>query len=158
MKNYHLGLLLGGVFLVTIVVTNIVAPHAFPDDRTTIPFAWGLIAFVLLLSGYRASRRSRTLTAAIRAGAAVSVIGFIIAMVTFLVIDNIFLNIVSQQSDKIWNFQHSTFPTMQAMINHDLFFGLLIGIPMSAVFGGICGAAGSFFASISQNRKVAGQN
>lgn len=61
MKNYQLGLLLGGIFLITIVVTNIIAPHAFPDDRITMPFTWGLIALVLILCGYRAGRKNELL-------------------------------------------------------------------------------------------------
>jgi len=109
-----------------------------------------VIAGVIVWSSYHAAKTSKEKNRALNVGVITSVLGFSIAMLASIVIDNLFLNIVSKQADKIWGFNHSNFSSIQSYINWDLLQGVLVGVPASALFGLVCGFIGSRFAQSSR--------
>jgi hypothetical protein len=63
--------------------------------------------------------------------------------VTFSIVDNVFLDIVSKQPDKIYGFQHSNFATMCDYINDGFLRGIVELPPIFGAIGAICGAIGA---------------
>jgi hypothetical protein len=151
------GLLLGILAVVAIVWTNVVFPKFESDD--TYGFAYPMTVVCLLLffvlAGVLASRRTNRLLSGTSAGAITAVLGFGIAMLTFFVVDNVWLDIVSHQADKIYGFQHSTFHTMRDYINDGLLRGTVSVLPVIAVVGAMCGTLGAliFIGFFARRRK-----
>ena len=142
-----MGLGLGIVLSVLIVVTNIVIPVL--PSRTlfmrqlldAVPGSMGWLALSLLwgIAGFLASRRTTHLGAAVKAGATLAFVSMALVMLTFVVINNLFLEIVSQQPDKIWGFQHSSYQSMRAYVNYGALRGLVLVLPVLTACGGFVG-------------------
>jgi hypothetical protein len=65
-------------------------------------------------------------------------------MLTFTIMDNLFLDIVSQQPDKLWGFQHQqTFHTMRDYVNDGLLRGALFVLPVMTLLGAGWGTIGA---------------
>ncbi len=143
MKIYSYGLILGLVLATLIFLSNVVFPNNGPDEAPLMLIPVLLITVAIIWSANHATKGSKDKNVALKVGMLTSLIGFSIAVITFIIIDNGFLSIVSQQSDKIWGFHHSNFSSMQAYINAGLLRQVLIGIPASAMFGLICGLIGN---------------
>jgi hypothetical protein len=65
-----------------------------------------------------------------------------ITMLAFVAIDNLFLDVVSRQPEKIWGFQHSHEPSMRAYVNHGLLRGFCTVLPIQTAIGGLFGLLG----------------
>ncbi len=137
MKIYSYGLVLGITLSLLIFLTNVLIPSNSPDSAPLMLITASVIGLAVVGSAYHFSRGE--LKSALKAGALTSLLGFSISMLTFIIIDNVFLSIVSKQADKVWGFQHSSHSSMQAYINAGLLRGVLVGLPASIVFGIICG-------------------
>ncbi len=139
------GLLLGVLAIGTIVWTNVLFPTFESDSEYQTTYALAFIALFLFfaLVGVLASRKTNRLLSGTWAGAITSLLGVGIAMLTFVVIDNLFLDIVSHQADKISGFQHSTFHTMRDYINAGLLSGVIVVLPVMAAVGAACGTLGA---------------
>ncbi|HKF39094.1 MAG TPA: hypothetical protein VKB35_19515, partial [Ktedonobacteraceae bacterium] len=113
------GLLLGVLAIGTIVWTNVLFPNFESDSEYETTYAIGYLVLFLffVFVGFLASRKTRRLLSGTWAGAITALLGFGVAMLTFFVVDNVWLDIVSHQADKIYGFQHSTFHTMRDYIN-----------------------------------------
>ena len=127
---------------VAVVLTNVVFPTpAESDDEYT---GWYIVLFLGLLlvfavGGLVASERTHP----VRSGAVTALIMLGMTMLTFAVVDNVFLDIVSQQIDKVNAFQHqTTYTNMRDFINSGLLAGAVFVLPVAAVFGGLLGACG----------------
>ena len=155
-SNFRLGLLLGALLSAAIVATNVIWPsfvgHPSPDNELSESIGWAVVIALVGGAGYFSVRSTSTLREAAIAGGAVSFIAFGIAMITFLVIDNLFLDVVSQQPEKIWLFQHSGFPTMQSYLNHTNLRALWTALPIITVFGAICGIIGGYIGQATSRR------
>lgn len=139
------GLLLGVLAIGAIIWTNVLFPTFESDSEYETTYAIAYIAIFLFfaLVGFLASRKTNRLLSGTWAGAITALLGIGIAMLTFFVVDNIFLNIVSHQVDKIYGFQHSTFHTMRDYINAGLLRGVITVLPVIAVVGAVCGTLGA---------------
>lgn len=138
MNRTRFGILLGILLSVIIFLSNVVFPSNAPDWAPGELFVAILIGLYVMWAAYRSdgSLKERLLT-----GALTSLIGFTLAMATFFIIDNAYLGIVSQQSDKIVGFRAGHYTSMQAYINMNLVKALLFGLPASTIFGLVCGWA-----------------
>ena len=143
-QGIFFGLLLGIMAIGAIFWTNVLFPSFKSDDgyeATYIITIVGVI-FFFTLTGALASRQTNRLLSGASAGAITALLGFGIAMLTFFVIDNVWLDIVSHQADKIYGFQHSTFHTMRDYINAGLLRGTVSVLPVIVVAGAVCGTLG----------------
>lgn len=139
------GLLLGILAVGNIVWTNVLFPNPATENGYALPYILFLLGIFLffLLVGFLASCQTNHLLSGARAGALTALIGFGMAMLTFFIIDNIWLGIVSQQADKIFGFQHSGYHTMRDYINASLLTGTLILLPILVVIGAAGGTLGA---------------
>jgi hypothetical protein len=143
--GFFSGLVLGVTAIVGIVLTNVVFPNNESDSEYTgvylLSYASLLLAFVAI--GYFGSRSTNRILSGTWAGVIAAVLGGALAMAAFFAVDNLFLNIVSQQVDKIQGFHQSTFPTMRDYINAGLVRGLPVLLLVLAIAGAICGTVGA---------------
>lgn len=155
-SNLKLGLLLGLLLSVAIVATNVIWPsivgHPSSDNVLSESIGWFVIAALVTSAGYLKVRTIPTLREAALAGGAITFIGFGMAMLTFLAIDNLFLGIVSQEPEKIWLFHRSGFPTMRSYLNHANLRALWTALPVITVIGAMSGMAGGYIGQLRRPR------
>ncbi len=145
MSGPRYGLALGLVLGVAVVLTNVVDPgfgYFGLDENVAMALATGALLANFAAAGFLASRATGRLVAGLRAGALAALIGVGLMMLTFLVVDNLFLDIVSQQPDKIWGFEHSHYASMRAYVTVGQLRGFLL-LPVFAVIGATCGGIGA---------------
>jgi len=144
--EYAYGVFLGVSLCVAIIVTNVISPSftCFGIDETLamLLVASGLLVF-FAAAGCIASRRTARITTGARTGALTALVSMGIAMLTFVAIDNLFLDIVSKQPDKVWGFAHSQSTSMRAYINAGHLRGLVTVLPVFVLVGAACGAIGA---------------
>lgn len=140
-NDYWYGIALAVFFAVSIFITNVAIPTSDSESTT---YLW--IGAILLYFGWAGydSAKSRTYKAIVRVGATTAFISVFAAMLTFFIIDNLFLDVVSQQSDKIWGFSHSGYTTMIEYINYSLFKGLIFVLPVSVMLGALSAFIGGW--------------
>jgi hypothetical protein len=132
------GLPAGLALAVDIVYTNVIRPGA---DGTV--FAYYAAIFALqFVAGLVAARRTRppfgpALTAA-TAGAVIA----IVVIVTFVVVDNLFLGTVGSQPEKIRGLAGSPFASMRLYVNVTLVLAAAVLIPFLSASGLVLGEAG----------------
>ena len=146
MKSYIYGLLLGLLLMVSIVWTNVISPTFESDDEYTGTYIliYLVVFLFFVLCGYLASRKTGKISDGARVGAITALITIVIVALTFFIVDNVFLDIVSKQPDKIYGFQHSTFSSMRDYINAGFLRGSVTVVPAFGIIGAICGAVGSW--------------
>lgn len=139
------GLLLGGLAIIGIVLTNVVFPSTESDSEYTAVYLLGYTAImaVFTIIGFVASGNSDRIWAGARAGAVAALLATAIALAAFFVVDNLFLAIVSQQVDKIQGFHQNTFPTMRDYVNTNLLLAILTALPLFTIAGAVFGALGA---------------
>jgi hypothetical protein len=157
MKDYRFGLYMGAFAMPLIVLTQVVFPSTRSDDEIG---GWILAIYLCTffyygLSGYLAARNTLRVADGFRAGALTAVIGMGLIMVTFLVVDNLFLETVSQQVDKIYAFQRSHYASMREYINWSSLRGAVVVLPVMGLIGGACGALGGLLTSEQSKRAAA---
>jgi hypothetical protein len=146
LKSYIYGLLLSLFLIVSIIWTNVIAPTYESDDEYTgtyILIYLGLFLF-FVFCGFLASRKTGKIADGARVGAITALITIAIVTLTYFIIDNVFIVIVSKQPDKIYAFQHSTYATMRDYINAGFLRGLFTVVPVFGIVGAVCGAVGAF--------------
>jgi hypothetical protein len=142
----------GAVFSVGVVLTNVVFPS--PNESDDEYTGWYIVLYLGLfllfaIGGALNSERAHPLRSGAIGGAGSALIVIAMIMLTFAVVDNLFLDIVSQQIDKINAFHaQTTYISMRDFINAGLVRGLVIVLPVVAVVGGFLGA----FASLLRRR------
>jgi hypothetical protein len=123
-KAARRGALIAGVvgFLVAveIVLTNVVFPSTTDDDTVSVVVSYLSVFAAMILAGVLAARDGAGPRGQIVAGAVTGAIIGALVIATFLVVDNIWLDIVSQQQTKIDGFAHSGASSMRAFINQGL--------------------------------------
>jgi hypothetical protein len=83
----------------------------------------------------------------IRIGALTAVLGMGLIIAMFALVDNIFLETVSQQVDKIRGFERSQYVSMRSYINWNLLAGAIFVLPVLGVIGAACGGIGGLLAA-----------
>jgi hypothetical protein len=151
------GLMLGGALSLAVFAINIVFPllprqtgllQRSMEAAPVVAAGWLSVFSLWMVAGYAAYRRTGAWGAAIKAGAIVALVSMALVMLTFAVIDNLFLDIVSRQPEKLWGFQHSQYHDMRAYINHGLLRGLCFVLPAFAAGGAALGAIGGMLARL----------
>lgn len=138
------GLLLGGLAIVGIVLSNVVFPSTESDSEYTALYLLGYAAILVVFAviGFVASGTPSRIGAGARAGAVAALLATAIGLATFFVVDNLFLSIVGQQVDKIQGFHQSPFRTMREYVNVGLLYTLIL-LPLLGAAGAAFGAAGA---------------
>jgi hypothetical protein len=86
--------------------------------------------------------RAAPAVAGVKAGAAAGLVVAALTMATFLVVDNLFFDVVSQQHDKVVSFAASGWSSMRAWVNWQLLGGSLFVLPGATVLGAVLGYLG----------------
>jgi hypothetical protein len=135
------GLVIGAVLAPIIVDTNVINP-SLDDDTLGV-----LVTFIVMFlcfgwAGYRAGNLPGDWASGAVAGASAALVSIAIGLLTFVVVDNVFLDVVSRQPEKIWGFQHSDYASIQEYINWGLAKGAIFGLPVGGLIGASMGALG----------------
>lgn len=151
------GLALGVAGVVAIVWSNVVAPSHESDGEYG---AWYLVGYLGLfayfgLSGFLAARGGSSIGGATLTGSVTAVVSVGMAMLTFVVVDNLFLDVVMQQPDKAYGFAHSGVHSPRDYVNHGLLLGIVTALPVVAAIGAGLGTVGGLLATrLSRHRAV----
>jgi hypothetical protein len=146
------------ILAVLAFLTNVVFPggpnssDGDPLNVAAILAGYMLIAAALIAVGFRGARRIDHLSGGVKAGASAGLVVVLGVFVTFLVIDNVFFDVVSRQLDKQVAFAHSGSTSMRAFINTQLLVGGSFMVVVGLIAGGILGLLG---ATISTPRRGA---
>jgi len=150
------GIALAVVGVVAIVWSNVIVPSHESDDEYT---TWYLVGYLVLFayfgaSGFLAARTGSSIRDAALTGAITAVISIGIALVTFIVIDNLFLDVVMQQPDKANGFAHSGMTSQRDYVNQGN-FALPVVLLTVASIGAGCGLFGGLLAHLLGRRRAA---
>jgi hypothetical protein len=147
------GLLVSGLIAVLVVLTNVVFPGG-PDESDADPeyvvqylITLAVLAGLLTLIGAHGQRRAgagggRGLLAGAKAGATAGAVIAAMITLTFLAVNNAFVDIVSRQHDKRVAFAASGWTSMRAYLTVTQLRGALFLIPVLAVIGAALGLLG----------------
>ncbi len=150
LKDCRYGLWMGAFFAPCVVFVTFV----FPANRSDDEFGGLILAVYLATFVYYAAagvfsvRKSNRIRDGVRVGAITAVIGMGLILAVFALMNNIFLETVSQQVDKIRGFQlhHSQYSSMRAYINWGMLGGAVFGLPVFGLIGAACGGLGGILA------------
>jgi hypothetical protein len=151
--NARYGFVLGSLSCVVIVTTNVVYPrfdYFGLDENIAMLLSVALLLLFFAATGFRASRTAQRVVAGTRVGALTALVGMGIAMLTFTAVDNLFLDIVSQQPEKVWGFQHSQASSMRAYINLGHLRGAIVVLPLLVLVGAVCGTLGAALQTLTR--------
>ncbi|HEY4025093.1 MAG TPA: hypothetical protein VGO86_01580 [Candidatus Dormibacteraeota bacterium] len=142
------GLALGAVMVVAIIWSIVIAPSHESDSEYAAGYLVGyLVLFAYFgLSGFLVARGGSSMGRAVLTGAATAVVGIGMALVTFIIIDNLFLDVVMQQPDKAYGFAHSGLASARDYVNQGNVLGFVTAMPMAAAIGAGCGLVGGLLA------------
>jgi hypothetical protein len=142
------GLIIAGLLTVFVVMTNVVFPggpnesDGDPEYQIQYVITLAIMAGLLVAIGMRARRRSDELLAGVKAGAVAGGIIAVMVTLTFLAVNNLFLDTVSQQHDKRVAFAASGWSSMRAYLTVTQLRGAIFLVPMLALVGGALGMLG----------------
>ncbi len=143
MNRYLFGLLLGCLFSLIVFFSNVIFPQNIPDNDQQLLIGYLTIALIFILSGYFTSGKESKIRQAASGGAVIAYMSIGITMLSFVLIDNLFLDTVSQQSEKIMMFKNQIeFSSIRDFINNGLLRGIIIGVPIATFFGAFLGTLG----------------
>jgi hypothetical protein len=159
-RGFYDGLFIAAVIAIDVFLTNVVWP-AGPDESDSDPeyivqnlITYGIILLLLVLIGARAGRRTRTGRGGAKAGAAAGAVIAVVGSLTFVIVNNIWLSVVSQQHDKRIAFAQSGWTSMRAYLTVVQLEGMLFLLPALAVVGGVLGLIGGWLFKPRQPAKV----
>ena len=137
----------GVLFAIIVVLTNVVFPT--PNESDDEYTGWYIVLYLGLfllfaIGGAINSERAHPLRSGAIGGAVAALIMVAMIMLTFVVVDNVFLDTVSQQIDKINAFHaQTTYTSMRDFITDGLLRGVVVVLPVVAVVGAFLGAIAS---------------
>ena len=143
------GLIISALIAVNVVLTNVVFPQG-PDESDSDPeYIWqtlaiyALLALLLVAIGARARRRTDRLASGPVAGGVAGVVIAVLGTLTFLVVNNLFLDIVSRQHDKRVAFAASGWTSMRWYLTAQQLLGGVFLVVALAVIGAVLGLLGA---------------
>lgn len=144
LRTSAFGLALSAVLMVGVVWSNVVVPSHESDDEYGV---WYLVFYVGLLvyffvAGLVVAGRPASVVRGAVTGAVTAVLVALLTLVTFAVIDNLFLDVVMQQPDKAYSFAHSGMTSQRDFVNSGLVQGLVFVPLVLGGFGAAFGALG----------------
>jgi uncharacterized membrane protein YozB (DUF420 family) len=151
-RGIYDGLIISAAAAVIIVLTNVVFPPGPNESDGDPEYLWQLAATLLVLValfvaiGLRGRRRGAGLRAGVKAGLAAGVVVAILVSLTFLAVNNAFLDIVSQQHDKRVAFAASGWTSMRAYLSVKQIEGMVVLIPVGVIAGTTLGLIGAVIA------------
>ncbi len=137
---------IGALLSIGVVLTNVVFPT--PNESDSEYTAWYIVLYLALfalfgIGGLIASRRAQPARTGAIGGAVSALIILGMILLTFVIVDNVFLDVVSQQIDKINAFHsQTTYSNMRDFINSGLLAGSAFALVAGGVIGGMLGAVG----------------
>lgn len=143
------GIVISALTAVDVVLTNVVFPPG-PDESDSDPeYIWqslaiyAVLALLLVAIGARAGRRGpRPASGAVAGGAAGAVVAVLVTL-TFIIVNNVWLDIVSRQHDKRLAFAASGWTSMRAYLTVQQLLGGAFLIVALAVVGAVLGLVGA---------------
>jgi hypothetical protein len=139
------GLALSAVLVVGIVWSNVIVPDHESDDEYAmwyIAFYVGLL-FYFAAAGFFASRGRDSMLWGPVAGAVTGVLVAVVVLTTFIIVDNLFLDIVMTQPDKAAGFKASGLKDPRDYVNRGQLAAIQsVSVTLGAVGAG-CGALGA---------------
>jgi hypothetical protein len=159
LRHSAFGLALGAALAVGIVWSNVVAPSHESDDEYGawyLAFYLGLLAY-FFVAGVVLAGRPPSIPVAAVTGAMTAVLVALIVLVTFIVIDNLFLDVVMRQPDKVYNFAHSGMTNKRDFVNNGNFQVLLLVPSVMGGFGAAFGALGGAVRTWMSRRRSGGE-
>jgi len=151
-RGVYDGLIISALTAVLVVLTNVVFPGG-PDESDSDPeYLWqyfatlAVLALLFVAIGYRGRRTGGDITDGIKAGVAAGITVALAVTVTFLVMNNMFFGIISQQHDKRVAFAASGWSSMRAYVSVMQVEGLVVLIPVGLVAGVTLGLVGAVLA------------
>jgi hypothetical protein len=149
-RSIRRGILIGlGVWAalsVEIYLSNVVFPTRKDDDTVPVLLSYLAIFAALAAVGYLAGRSGTTPAVAAVSGAVTGGVIGVLTIGTFMVVDNVWLDIVSQQPTKIDGLARSGGTSMREFINAGLVPGFFVLGAMLAGFGAVLALGGAFVA------------
>jgi hypothetical protein len=137
-RNSKLALAVGVIPAIVFTLHDLV--FQLPDNEHEASLGFfltvGGLLFVWGASGYLAAR-----SGGVKAGAIAGAISVAILAMTFFILNNLFIDRMSYEPDRIRAFQESGYPTMRAFVNHGLFDGFFPILMTVAAIAGTLGAA-----------------
>ena len=147
-RGLYDGLIISSLIAVLVVLTNVVFPGG-PDESDSDPeyvvqylITVGVLALLLVVIGARGRGRGRSLWDGAKAGATAGALIAVMVTLIFLVVNNLFLDIVSQQHDKRVAFAGSGWTSMRAYLTVTQLEGGLFLVPVMAFVGATLGLLG----------------
>jgi len=129
---------------VEIVLSNVVFPSTSDDDTVSVLISYLSIFVALFVVGVLAARAGSGRMGALIAGAVAGAMIGALTIGTFAVVDNVFLDVVSQQQAKITAFAASGETSMRTFINNGLIGGAVFLTLVFAVMGAGLSFAGNW--------------
>jgi hypothetical protein len=144
LRTSAFGLALSAVLMGGVVWSNVVVPSHESDDEYGV---WYLVFYVGLLvyffvAGLVVAGRPASVVRGAVTGAVTALLVALLTLVTFAVIDNLFLDVVMQQPDKAYSFAHSGMTSQRDFVNSGLVQGLVFVPLVLGGFGAAFGALG----------------
>jgi hypothetical protein len=151
-RSLALGLLLGAGFGLWNLMATSLNPLA-EDDLIPLLLFYGPMFALWGLAGFGASRRTGRLRDAIKVGAAVAFVTFVVYTFAVILRVNLFLDAMSQRPD--WQnlmvrFQASGFESLRAYANYEYVTGAPFKILIASTIGAGTGLVGGFFGSLGR--------
>ena len=143
LRSSSFGLVLSALLVMGIVWSNVIVPSHESDDEYTawyLAFYLGLLVYFAVAGMVASSARNRLASSA-WAGALTAVLVLLVVTATFIVIDNLFLDVVMQQPDKANGFRHSGLTSQRDYVNQGN-FAIFALLPIFAAFGAAFGTLG----------------
>ena len=136
---------------VEILLSNVVFPSKTDDDTIPVLVSYACLFAALFLVGFVTARAGASRRMQVAAGVLAGALIGLLTAATFLVVDNVWLDIVAQQPTKIDGFAHSGAASMREFINDGL-VGVFVFLPVGlGFFGALFGLAGGLAGDLGRS-------
>jgi hypothetical protein len=146
-----LGAMLGVLFSLWNLLATVFAPLVDDSPIALLSF-YGPMFMTWGFAGFAAYRRSARLAQAIRVGATVAFVTFVVFDIAVIIRVNVFLDVISHRPDwrnLVSNYQSSGFESLRAYANYVYLTGSPFKIFAASMIGATCGLIGGVVASVS---------
>ena len=158
-RGVYDGVAVAVVLAVLVVWTTVLFPagpnesDADPEYVRQILAVYATLAVLLVAIGAHGRSAAATAMGGVKAGGAAGLVIATLTLATFLVVDNVFFDVVSQQHDKVVTFAASGWSSMRAWVNVQLLRGVPFALPLAAVFGAALGYLGGQLRAVMRPRR-----